>query len=161
MAPGTVGTRPFSPGPFGTTSFSCLSSLSQDAIRARNFSSCKTTGASCGQLGWDLGTLAPLRPQGCAHSLPRCPRALLGNWVTRKARRGEAMDPPHSLRKLSSLVTPLGNRHSVTLSEQGGWRRQDDLQRSLPTSQPQPTQLWVRGRGEDTNLSAELLYGIM
>ena len=81
--------------------------------------------------------------------------------MTRKARRGEAMDPPHSLRKLSSLVTPLGNRHSVTLSEQGGWRRQDDLQRSLPTSQPQLTQLWVRGRGEDTNLSAELLYGIV
>lgn len=71
------------------------------------------------------------------------------------------MDPPHSLGKLSSPVTPLGNRHSVTLSEQGGWRRQDDLRWSLPTFQPQLTQLWVMGRGEDTNLSADPLYSIV
>lgn len=85
MAPGTAGTHPFSPGPFGTTSFSCLSSLTQVAIRVLNFSSCKTIGTSCGRLGWGLGTLTPLQTQGRAHLLPHCPRAPLGNWVTRKA----------------------------------------------------------------------------
>ena len=51
------------------------------------------------------------------------------------------------------LDTVWGNQHWVALLEQGGWSRQGDLQRFFSTSQPQPLQLCVTSRREDTKLT--------
>ena len=93
--PGPVGTHPFSPGPVGTTLFSCSSSHSQAFIWAKCFATCKTTGASCGRLGWDLGTLAPLQPSAVPTRYPTAPGHY---WETGRLTRpgtGKRWTPPY------------------------------------------------------------------